>query len=169
MRNDVSPGAWLRPIRWQWHRPVLLFVCFVLAMPAVLVNEIMAKENTAKENIIGGCSIGESALAHGRSDPQAVADIQQYARMYVGNFQKYRNTERRVRAQINELLELEQWTQADIITFTRRQRELLYMSVGKQLATGRITDDELPAFARTIRQRIADIEVELGCDLWPDS
>jgi len=121
----------------------------------------------ADERIEGGCVIGESAMAHGRSDSQAVADIRSYAQLYVSNFQKFRKTERSVRAAINELLELEQWTQTDIVAFTNRQRELLYLSVGSQLATGRIMTDELPEYARTIRERITDIEVELGCDILP--
>jgi hypothetical protein len=88
--------------------------------------------------------------------------------LYVGNFQKFRKTERSVRAEINDLLDLEQWTQADIIAFTRQQRELLYLSIGGQLATGRLTSDELAEYARTIRQKITDIEIELGCDILPD-
>jgi hypothetical protein len=128
-------------------------------MPAALANE----------RIEGGCIIGESAMAHGRTIPQAVADMEKNAQLYARSFQQFRNSERRVRKQINELLVLELWTQADIITFTKRQRELLYLSVGKQLATGRITADELPEYARTIRQRITDIEIELGCDLLPNS
>ncbi len=134
---------------------ILTSVWFVMVLPAAF----------ADEHIKGGCVIGESAIAHGRPDSQAEADIRRYAHLYVSNFQKFRKNERSVRAAINELLELEQWTQADIIEFTRQQRELLYLSVGMQLATGRITTDELPEFARTIRQKITDIEVGLGCDL----
>jgi hypothetical protein len=141
------------PALQPWIR-VLFCVWLVMVMPPAL----------ADERIKGGCVIGESAMVHGRSDPQAVADMRSYAQMYVGNFQKFRNSERSVRAAINELLGLEQWTQADIVAFTKQQRGLLYMSVGKQLATGRITADELPGYARTIRERITDIEVELGCD-----
>lgn len=135
--------------------PIPLCVWLVLTMSAVFGDE----------HIKGGCIIGESAVAHGRPDPQAVADIRRYAQLYVSNFQKYRKTERSVRAAINELLELEQWTQADIVAFTKQQRELLYLSVGMQLATGRVTTDELAEYARTIRQKITDIEVELGCDI----
>ena len=138
---------------------ILLCVWVVIVLPAAHGNE----------HIKGTCVIGESAMTHGRSDSQAVADIRSYAQMYVSNFQKYRNSERSVRAAINELLELEQWTQADIVVFTKQQRSLLYLSVGKQLATGRITADELPGYARTIRERITDIEVELGCDILPGS
>jgi len=130
-----------------------------MAMPAAL----------ADERIKGGCVIGASDAAHGRSDPAAVADMQRYAQLYVSSFQKYRKTERAVRLGINELLELEQWTQADIVAFTQQQRELLYLSVGMQLATGRATADELPNYASTIRNRITDIEVELGCDMPPGS
>jgi len=159
MRIDVSPGELLMSTGQQWCRSILLFVCCVQVMTGAL----------ADERIDGDCIVGESAIAHGRPDPQAVADIQSYAQLYVSNFQKYRKTERNVREQINALLKLEQWTQDDIVSFTKQQRELLYLSVGKQLATGRITADELPAYASTIRQRITDIEVELDCDLLPDS
>ena len=118
-------------------------------------------------HVRGGCTVGESAVAHGRPDADAVTDIRRQAQLYVTNFQKFRKSEFALREAINELLELEQWTQADIIAFTKEQRELLYLSVGRQLATGRITTDELPEYARTIRQRITDIEVELGCDVLP--
>jgi len=119
------------------------------------------------EHIKGGCILGESEFAHGRTDSQVVVDIRRYAKMYVDNFQKYRNIERIIREGINALLELDQWTQADIVEFTKQQRELLYLSVGKQLATGRVTADVLPAYARTIRKKISDIEVELGCEVLP--
>ena len=69
-----------------------------------------------------------------------------------------------MRADINELLELKQWTQADIIEFTALQRKLLFLSVGSQLATGRTTTDELPGYATKIREKITDIEIELGCE-----
>ncbi len=137
----------------------LLFVWLVMAMPAAF----------ADERIKGRCIVGESAIAHGRSNAQAVEDMRGFARLYVSNFQKYRKAERGVRAAINELLELEQWTQTDIIAFTKQQRELLYLSVGSQLANGRVMADELPEIARTIRQKITDIELELGCDLLPGS
>ena len=123
----------------------------------------------AEGHIRGGCVIGESAIAHGRTDPEAVADIRRYAQLYASNFQRFRKTERSIRKEINELLELEQWAQADIISFTKQQRELLYLSVGAQLATGRITADELPGYAGTIRQKITDIEIGLGCDVLPGS
>lgn len=138
--------------------PILLCVWLVVTLPAAF----------ADERIKGGCTIGESALAHGRSDAAAVTDMRRYAQLYVKNFQKFRKTERSVRAEINDLLDLEQWTQADIIAFTRQQRELLYLSIGGQLATGRLTSDELAEYARTIRQKITDIEIELGCDILPD-
>ena len=137
------------------YQLILLCAWLVMAMPAVL----------ADERIKGGCTIGASDAAHGRSDPQAAMDMQRYANLYVSSFQKYRKTERTVRLGINKLLELEQWTQTDIVAFTKQQRELLYLSVGMRLATGRTTADELPGYASTIRNRITDIEVELGCDM----
>jgi hypothetical protein len=136
---------------------ILICAWFLMAMPVVF----------ADGNVKGTCIVGESAVAHGRTDPQAVDDIRRYANMYVSNFQKFRKTERSIRAAINELLELKQWTQVDIISFTKQQRELLYLSVGSQLATGRIMDYELPGYAGTIRQKITDIEIELGCEVLP--
>jgi len=138
-------------------RLILTVLCFVMVLPAANGNE----------HIKGGCLVGESALAHGRTDAQAVADMRQYAQLYVKNFRKFREAERDLRSAIRELIELDQWTQADIVEFTRQQRELLYLSVGRQLATGRTTAGELPGYARTIRQKITDIEVGLDCDLLP--
>jgi len=146
----------MRMMRVWW---ILFLMWFVMVNQTVLGNE----------HIKGGCVIGESAIEHGRTDSEAVADMQRYAQQYVSSFQKFRKAERSLRAAISELLELEQWTQADIVAFTKQQRELLYLSVGMQLATGRVTADELPEYARTIRQKITDIEVELGCDILPRS
>jgi len=147
-------GERLRVMKQVWFC-VLLCAWFVISMPAAL----------ADEHIKGGCTIGASDAAHGRSDPEAVMDMQRFANLYVSSFQKYRKTERTVRLRINELLALEQWTQADIVTFTKQQRELLYLSVGMRLANGRTTADELPGYASEIRKRITDIEIELGCDM----
>jgi len=146
-------------MRQFWVRPILLCLWLAMTLPAAFGDE----------RIKGGCVVGESAMAHGRSDAEAVTDMRRYAQLYVSSFQKYRKTERSIRAGINELLELEQWTQADIVAFTKYQRELLYLSVGMQLATGRTTADELPEYARTVRQRITDIEIELNCDILADS
>ncbi len=122
----------------------------------------------ADGHVRGGCVVGESAITHGRSDPEAIKEIQGHAQLYVKNFQKFRKSESGIRTDINKLLELDQWTQADIIEFTKHQTELLYLSVGKQLATGRIMVDELAGYVNTIRQKITDIEVELGCTVLPD-
>jgi len=139
----------------SWILSILLCAWVVMTLPTAI----------ADDRIKGGCVVGESAIVHGRSDAEAVTDMRRYAQLYVSSFQKYRKTERSVRAGINELLELEQWTQANIVAFTKYQRELLYLSIGMQLATGRVTADELPEFARTIRQKITDIELELNCDI----
>ncbi len=159
MHIDVLPRELLLFVRQVGRKLTLAVICFVLSMAS----------SVADERIKDGCVIGESAIVHGRSESQAVADMRRYAQLYVSNFQRYRKTERSVRAQINALLELEQWTQADIVMFTKQQRELLYLSIGMQLATGRITADELSGYAGSVRQRIADIEIELGCDLMPAS
>lgn len=136
-------------------------------LPIVLLGCAAALQ--AGGHIRGGCTVGQSELAHGFSDDRAIQQMRDYARMYATRFKQFRETERDTRSSINELLELEQWTQQDIVAFTELQRKLLYLSVGSQLATGRVIVDELPAYARTIRQKITDIEIELGCDSLPDA
>ena len=152
-------------LSWRVQFPlarILICLWLVMAAPAAFAA-------IGAGHILGGCTIGASDAAHGLSDSQAVAEIRQYANLYVSNFQKFRKTERAMRKDINKLIELEQWTQADIVSFTKQQRELLYLSIGMEVANGRITVDELPKYARTIRQKITDIEIELGCDVLPNS
>jgi len=159
----MNPGKMINMLASRKQLPAAFAVCLLSFTGLMLVMPVAFADGRIRD----GCVIGESAMAHGRTDPEAVMDMRRYAQLYAGNFQGFRKTERSIRAAINELLVLEQWTQADIVSFTKRQRELLYLSVGSQLATGRITTDELPGYAGTIRQKITDIEIELGCEVLP--
>ena len=132
----------------------------VLVMPAAL---------NAGEHLSDGCVVGVSERAHGLSDTEAVEQMRTLAQLYASKFEQFRKTERSVREDINELLELKQWSQTQIVEFTELQRKLLYLSIGKQFATGQTNASELPGYAATIRERITDIEIELGCDFPTDS
>ena len=118
--------------------------------------------------IKGDCVVGESQVAHGLPDAEAQARIIQYARQYVQSYASYNNQKRSARRKASDYLELKAWTQEDIVGFTRRQRELLYISVAGELATGRIDTSALPGYVAAIDQKIQDIEIELGCDLLPE-
>jgi len=115
----------------------------------------------------GGCVLGESQLAHGLSATEAQARMIHYARLYVQSYASYNREKSDARRKASDYLELDGWTQADIIGFTRRQRELLFISVGGELATGKIDSSELPGYVAAIDQKIQDIEVELGCQVLP--
>lgn len=115
----------------------------------------------------GGCVLGESQLAHGLSAKEAQSRIIQYARLYVQSYASYNREKSDARRRASDYLELDGWTQADIIGFTRRQRELLYISVGGELAVGKLDSSELPGYVAAIDQKIQDIEVELGCQVLP--
>lgn len=118
--------------------------------------------------IRGGCVLGESQLAHGLSAADAEARIIQYARQYVQSFASYNNQKRDARRKASDYLELKAWTQDDVTGFTRQQRELLYISVAGELATGKIDTSELPGYVAAIDAKIREIEVELGCGVLPE-
>lgn len=118
--------------------------------------------------IKGGCVVGESQVAHGLPAAEAQARIIQYARQYVQSYASYNNQKRDTRRKASDYLELKAWTQEDIVGFTRRQRELLYISVAGELATGRIDTSALPGYVAAIDQKIQDIEIELGCNVLPE-
>ncbi|NND37843.1 MAG: hypothetical protein HKN81_11995 [Gammaproteobacteria bacterium] len=132
--------------------PVLLFPGLALA---------------AEIPIKGGCVVGESQVVHGLPAAEAQARIIQYARQYVQSYASYNNQKRSARRKASDYLELKAWTQEDIVGFTRRQRELLYISVAGELATGRIDTSALPGYVAAIDQKIQDIEIELGCEVLP--
>ena len=114
-----------------------------------------------------GCTQGASQLAHGLSATAAEARIREYARLYVGSYSSYNRQKSDIRRKTNRYLELDEWTQSDIIGFTGQQRELLYISVAGELAVGRIDTSELPGYVVAIDRKIHDIEVELGCNISP--
>ena len=117
--------------------------------------------------IKGGCVIGESRVAHGLPPDQAQQRIIQYARRFVQSYASYNDQKLATRRKASDYLELKAWTQDDIIGFTRQQRELLYISVGGELATGKIDTSDLPGYVAAIDQKIDEIEIELGCDVVP--
>ncbi|MFW2403175.1 MAG: hypothetical protein ACN4GT_00325, partial [Gammaproteobacteria bacterium] len=108
--------------------------------------------------IKGGCIVGESQAVHGLPPAEAQAQIIKYARQYVQSYASYNNQKRAARRKASDYLELKAWTQQDILGFTRRQRELLYISVAGELATGRIVTTALPGYVAAIDQKIQDIE-----------
>jgi len=139
------------------------------ALPRILLAALVlacvpARAGGAEIPIKGGCALGESQLAHGLAPADAQARIIQYARLYVQSYASYNRQQRDARRNASEYLELKSWTQEDIIAFTRQQRELLYISIGGELATSKIDTNELPGYVAAIDQRIQDIEIELGCE-----
>jgi len=117
--------------------------------------------------IKGGCVVGESQLAHAL--PAAVAEqhIKNYARLYAENYSGYKRKERTVRSKARSYMELDGWTQEDVIGFTADQRELLYISVGGELAMGKVDASQLPGFAAAIERKVYELEVQLGCEMPP--
>lgn len=138
-----------------------------LAPAVAAVLALSGSAGAADIPIKGGCVLGESQLAHGLSAADAQARIIQYARDYVQNYSSYSNNKIETRRQTADYLERKKWTQDDVVGFTRKQRELLYISVAGELATGKIDTSELPGFVAAIDQKIRDIEAELGCDVMP--
>jgi hypothetical protein len=141
------------------HR-LLLIITFGLLAAAV---------NADNPPVEGGCMLGESQLAHGLSPADAELRIRRYARMYVKKFASYKNYERSQRKRTYAYMEMDEWTQAEVIGFTREQREFMYISVGGELATGRVTGEQLPGYASAIERKLYEIELELGCDNASDS
>lgn len=108
--------------------------------------------------------LGESQLAHGLSPPDAESRIRHYARLYVKKYASYKNYERSQRKKTYAYMEMDEWTQAEVIGFTREQREFMYISVGGELATGRVTEAQLEGYAAAIERKLYEIELELGCE-----
>ena len=138
-------------MRWWTSLILLPGLCFAADIP-----------------IKGGCIVGESQAAHGLPAADAQARIIEYARQYVQSYSAYNGEKRNARRKASEYLELKAWTQDDIVGFTRRQRELLYISVAGELATGRIDTSALPGYVAAIDEKIQEIELELGCDVLPE-
>jgi len=147
----------------RWLLPI--FSWSVLFWPILLLPGLA---QAADIPLKGTCVVGESQVAHGLPAAEAQARIVQYARQYVQSYASYNNEKRAARRKASDYLELKAWTQDDIVGFTRRQRELLYISVAGELATGRIDTSALPGYVAAIDQKIQDIEIELGCDVLPE-
>ena len=64
-------------------------------------------------------------------------------------------------------MELDKWTQDDVVGFTLEQRRLLLISIAGELAVGKIDSSELPGYIIAIDRKIDEIEVELGCEPAP--
>ena len=134
-------------------------------MPNLLLLALLPLGTVLAEiPIKGGCVLGQSQAVHGLSPADAEAHIREYARLYVKSYSSYKREERDVRRKTSDYLELEGWTQADVVGFTHEQRELLYISVASELAVGKIDSSELPGYVVAIEGKIDEIEVELGCE-----
>ena len=136
----------------------------VVAVPA-MVATLVTIASAADIPIKGGCIIGESQVAHGMAPAEAQQRIIDYAREYVQNYSAYSNNKIETRRQTADFLERKKWTQEDVVGFTRKQRELLYISIAGELATGKIDRGDLPAYVEAIDRKIREIEVDLGCVL----
>lgn len=141
----------------------------MLRLPLILLvfGALTGLASAADIPLKGGCVLGESQLAHGLSANDARARIIQYARLYVQSYASFNREKSDARRRAGNYLELKAWTQNDVIGFTREQRELLYISVGGELAGGKIDATELPGYIAAIDQKVQDIEIELGCQILP--
>jgi len=114
--------------------------------------------------IKGGCTVGASQEAHGISAAEAQERIKNYARRYVESYSTYKRYERDTRRKAYSYMELDGWTQEEVIGFTGAQRELLYISIGGELAQGKIDSSELPGYVDSIERKMLELETELGCN-----
>jgi hypothetical protein len=152
------PTAGLWTLQCGMPRIAVIVLLFAAWPPSAVAAEIP---------VDGGCVIGASEQAHGLSTEEASARIVQYARRYVQNYASWNRTKIDARRRASDYLELKKWTQDDVVGFTRYQRELLYIRVAGELATGRIDTGDLPGYVAAIDNQILDIEIELGCDVMP--
>ena len=137
----------------------------VIAALGILAAFAVQAENPP---IKGGCLLGESQREHGLPPQNAEAVIRSYARMYVRDYTGYRREERERRSAAYVYLEKKKWTQEEVIGYTREQREYMYISIGGELAAGRIEADQIPGYVRAVDRQILDMEIELGCEALPD-
>lgn len=136
-------------------------------MLILLLGLLFATSASANPPVKGGCMLGGSQAAHGLSVAEAEARIKRYARLYLDNYTSYKNQQRVQQKKAYSYLELDRWTQDDVIGFTREQREFMYISIGAELAAGKVHTSQLAGYAAAIDQKIFDIEVELDCDVLP--
>ena len=140
---------------------ILNFRILTALVLAVCTSTAMAADIPIKD----GCVVGMSQAAHGLSAAAAERRIRDYANLYNRDYSNYKGQERAARSQAYSFMELKAWTQNEVTAFTRQQRELLYISVGGELALGRIDTSALPGYVAAIEQKITDLEVELGCTM----
>jgi hypothetical protein len=141
----------------------VLIRCGLLAAVLLIAGSVQAAIP-----VKGGCLIGASNLDHAGTKAEAIQRIRGYALKYAQGYRGFATEERRIRAAISELMDMDSWTQKEVIAFTAQQRKLLYISVASQLANSRIMDAELPAYVDLINKQIQQQEVDLGCQLLPD-
>ena len=113
--------------------------------------------------IEGVCTVGASQQAHAVSAADAEGRIRAYARRYIESYSGYKRHERDVRRKAYSYMELNGWSQNDVIGFTREQRELLYIAIGGELAQGKIDASALPGYVNAIERKMVELETELGC------
>jgi len=112
-----------------------------------------------------GCVVGMSQSNIGLSAATAERRIRDYANLYNRDYSNYKGQERKARSTAYSYMELKSWTQEEVLGFIFQQRELLYISVGGELALGRIDTAALPGYVAAIEQKVTDLEIELGCTL----
>ena len=83
--------------------------------------------------------------------------------MILANFfsKEYKVVLEKVQEDGKSFVEIEE----EVLGFIYQQRELLYISVGGELALGRIDTDALPGYVAAIEQKVTDLEIELGCTM----
>jgi hypothetical protein len=135
-----------------------MIIAMIVVTGAAVAAEIPIK---------GGCVIGHGRTPGGPGADDAIKTMQSYAALYRNSYRTYKGEERRARRAMSDLLELKHWTQSEVIQFGIHQRELLYIGVAADLAIGRVSASELPAYAASIERKIIEIETELRCELLP--
>jgi hypothetical protein len=134
-------------------------------LAALGLSLCLSSAAAAEIPIKDGCMIGMSQATYGLDATVAERRIRDYANLYNGDYSNYKNQERRARSKAYAYMELKSWTQEEVLGFILQQRELLYISVGGELALGKINVAELPGYVAAIERKVYDLEVELGCTM----
>jgi hypothetical protein len=134
-------------------------------MSALILALCLSTAMAADIPIKDGCVVGMSQANIGLSAATAERRIRDYANLYNRDYSNYKGQERKARSTAYSYMELKSWTQEEVLGFIFQQRELLYISVGGELALGRIDTTVLPGYVAAIEQKVTDLEIELGCTL----
>jgi hypothetical protein len=134
-------------------------------MSALILALCLSTAMAADIPIKDGCVVGMSLTTHGLSAAAAERRIRDYANLYNRDYSNYKGQERKARSTAYSYMELKSWTQEEVLGFIFQQRELLYISVGGELALGRIDTTVLPGYVAAIEQKVTDLEIELGCTM----